>query len=246
MILMRRVPRARYLSFELVLKRFTSNVSVVREHQTKISACNMEGRVEEQARQNARNARMEAAVLRVRARRQEESNARIEAERIKTEQRAERVEELRVRLRRRQEDRNNDPNHAKNTSFEFEYALWRAVRWMFMIIFAGIVTVVMALYNAVPVVFRFMCDLFRLVCSLVGHLVAMLNPPASPAPASPAPATPPSCAICFECKELSSDLSVCGGCGNTFHTHCIDQMQQGGDYRCPCCRWEHGIVPIRW
>ena len=157
MILMRRVPRARYLSFELVLKRFTSNVSVVREHQTKISACNMEGRVEEQARQDARiDARMEAAVRRVRARRQQERDAEM-AERIKTEQRAERVEELRVRLRRRQEDRNNDPNHAKNTSFEFEYALWRAVRWMFMIIFAGIVTVVMALYNAVPVVFRFMC-----------------------------------------------------------------------------------------
>ena len=60
-------------------------------------------------------------------------------------------------------------------------------------------------------------------------------------------ATSAPCAICFESKKISGPpLSVCGGCGKTFHTHCIQQWTQRGHLACPLCRWEHGIVPIRW
>ena len=204
----------------------------------------MEGRVEEEARQNARiDARLEAAVLRVRARRQEERDAEIMAERSKTE----RMEELRVRLRRLHEERKNERNNDNERNngpnvAAFEVALWLLVRWMFMTIYTGIVMVVTTFLYAVPVVLRFMCDLFRLVCSLVCHLVAMLNPPPTPAPATPSP-----CAICHASKEISgSPLSVCCGCGKNFHTHCIDQMKQHGHSACPLCRSTQGFVPLRW
>ena len=106
-----------------------------------------------------------------------------------------------------------------------------------------------------------LCNTILLVCRLVCRFVAwLITPPApaSPAPASPAPAEPAPaepapviisapCAVCFGDKWLSSGLYACFKCRNTFHKHCIDKsVQQLGDNRCPFCRSEEGMLPLRW
>lgn len=44
------------------------------------------------------------------------------------------------------------------------------------------------------------------------------------------------CPICFEFLHTSTTNVFMGKCGHVYHTNCINQLLQNGDYKCPHCK----------